>query len=267
MPLHHGDQPLEGPDLRRPPPFSFRPAELQRLPAGSVEKLLLELLGKVAEGSIDTGSRLLAESFQNELIVLPHPLVGSPPGPDRPLGERHLGIHEQARIAERLRADSLTGRTGTEMAVEGKVPGRQTRHRETGLRIAEIGGEGSLLPGVGCRTGCLMQNGDHVVSPAQRGLERIEKALTDSLPLPFGAKCQTIYHGLDRVLLCFEKFDRLRAPQIDDLAIDPQSHKSLASGPIDDIAELTRLVPDKRRQQHHAGSFRPGKDLRRDLLG
>ena len=112
-----------------------------------------------------------------------------------------------------------------------------------------------------------MENSHHVVPPAQRRLKRIEQAFTDPLPFALGAKCQTIHHGLDRMPLCLEKFDRLRTTQIDNLAIDSQTDEPLAPCTVYHIAEFTRLIANKRRQQHQARSLRPGEDLGCNLLG
>ena len=112
-----------------------------------------------------------------------------------------------------------------------------------------------------------MKHGDQIAPPSERCLQRIHQPFADPLPVSFRLQDEAIHDRLDRVLLCLEKLDRLRTPEINDLAVDPQADESLAARAIDHIAEFTRFISDERSQQHQARPLGPRQDLLRDLPG
>ena len=59
---------------------------------------------------------------------------------------------------------------------------------------------------------------------------------------------------------------RFGATQLDDLAINPNAHESLAFGFFDDVAKFTRLILHERRQQNDFALRRVGQNLIDDLL-
>ena len=88
------------------------------------------------------------------------------------------------------------------MAVKGKVSRREPWHREAGLGIAEIGRIGLLLPKFTARS--LPQHDDGVPTVTQRGLQRVDQPLPESLALAFRSEGNTVDHRLNGVLLGFE---------------------------------------------------------------
>ena len=101
----------------------------------------------------------------------------------------------------------------------------------------------------------------------QRSLQRVEQSLADSLSLTFRSYGNPVDHRLDGVLLGLEKLDRFGPTQINDLPINSQTDKTLATSTVDHVTKLPGLVGHQGSQQHQACPFGPGKDLGTDLLG
>ena len=80
-------------------------------------------------------------------IIRLHRLRPAPPRRDCAFGQRSARIgNHQIRIADQLRAETMTGRAGAKMTVERKVFRRQLAKCEPGLRVSVIGRVAKFFP-------------------------------------------------------------------------------------------------------------------------
>ena len=95
---------------------------LDRLIARPEIKRLLEFLRQFREWHVLSQAEVLHERALEIPVVSLHPFRAATPGCDCALRERlfRIGNHE-LRIANQLRAETMTRRTSAEMAVERKV--------------------------------------------------------------------------------------------------------------------------------------------------
>ena len=100
-----------------------------------------ERRGQVRERLVHRRAELRRQPAQDGLVKHAHPLAHAAlPGRDRALGQRFRGVgHHQFRVQHRQRAQPVARRARPQVAVEGKMLGRQRGQREPGLRVAVIG--------------------------------------------------------------------------------------------------------------------------------
>ena len=148
-PLH-----LRGESLKRLAGFcplrALAPLKLNRAPAGAVRERLPKISGQLAKRHVERHAIRTGKRVQDALVKLLHPLRRPRPRQHRAVFERPLAVDHQVWIAHRLRAESLARRARAEVAVEGKMFGREIGNREVGFGIAEIGRVFQLLPRFDC---------------------------------------------------------------------------------------------------------------------
>ena len=228
--------------------------------SGAVQEEFLEILGQIFPWLVERCGGVGHERFELRRVVGLHEFRRHFPRPDRSLRDGLLGVDDEIGIEKTLRANSLAGRACAEVAVEGKMLGRQARHREARRGVAEIGRE--FLFGPTARTRLHARGHELAAAATQGGFHRVREALAE-----VGPRHQTVHHSLDPMGFVFLQPNGFLLAEIDDLTIHPQADESLAAGLFNHIAKLAGLPRDKRREDQEFRSLRPTQDGVRDFLG
>ena len=141
----------------------------------------LKWLGQILEWHVFVDAEMLHERALQLFIICAHPFGPAAPRGDRAFGNRfRLVRNHQLGIDHELRSQTVTRRTGAEMAVERKMFRRQLAQSESRLRIAIVSRETLFFPlfklGVGRWTldverFLLFQDRQLISSPLQRSLD------------------------------------------------------------------------------------------------
>ena len=236
-------------------------AEFDGLVARALEERATERVWQVGERLVHRRAVVRGQRAQHRLVVHAHPLAhAAMPRRDGSLGQGLLRVgHHQLRVEHLEHAQPVADRARAEMAVEGKMLGRQRRQRETRLRVTVIGGV-RLFRVVLAAAGRVQDN-ELALAPAQGRFDRIRQPRADPL-----AQHEPVHHGVDGMFLRLGGPDGLGAVEFDDLAVQPHAHEALAPGFLQHVAELTDLPPDQRREQDQPRAGLQGEDLVHDGL-
>ena len=267
-PLHLREQSFERPRRLGRGPAVAAEAHLDRLIARPEVKRLLEFLRQILKRDVFGDIEMPNERRLQPAIVGLHPFCAAPPWHDRAFRERLRGIgHHQFRIADQLRAESMTGRTGAEMAVKGKMFRRELRLTRSRFRDFRSRSSSGLPPtllrldverwtlDVGRLP--LASRSTTIRFPPHFNAVSTESASRVRIPSRITSRSTTAS------IVCRSPFlqpDRFRPAKLDDLAIHPNPDKTFAFRFLDHVAKFAALVPHQRREQNDFRLRRIGRE-------
>ena len=163
------------------------------------------------------------------------------------IGDHQRGVHLQ------LHAQTGTGGTGAEGAVEGEQPGRQLLNGHAAVLAGVVLGEGQipLLPQQIHRHKAAGQIGGRLHAVGQAGDD-------------IGPDDETVHHNVDLMLEVFRQLDVL--VQLVQLSVHAGADIAGAAGVLQHLGVLALAAPHHRRHDLDPGALRQRHDLIDDLV-
>ena len=220
--------------------------DLDGLAPGAVENNLPGLCRHFVPGRLEVEVVYPGHGLEDLVVVAAAPV----PATDRTTCDTDLLVGDDlGRVEELLDAESVACGAGPDRIVEREEPRFQLLDAVTALRAGEICREKHL--GV-----LAIHVGDtrHTMGKVQRCLEGFGKTL-----LQVTAHLETVNDDLDRVFPV--KLQLGRIIELDDLAVDTCTQKTLCMQFSKQLVVFALALADDGSKQHHARTFRKRKDL------
>ena len=256
-PFQPGNHAFELRRVRALPAVAVAVRDLHRRVAGSVEHGLAITFAQLLPRRVEGESAVVGDRREHAVEVLA-PEAG--PRRDRTLAQGQVVVRDDETGVDLVAcAEAIAALACAVGRVEREIPGCELVERESAVCAGEVLREGQRL-----RCGLPLRGHDldlgDPLREAERGLERIGEA-----PLDAGTPHEAVDDDFDRVLLVAG--EARRAPQLDDLTIDPRPGEALLRELGQEPLVLPLATAHDGRQHLEAGADGELEDPVDDLLG